>query len=379
MLDLLPPELLIKIINYLNIKDVINLAKTKNKKIFNSCKYLNRIENKFSLVNDRYIYNNLKFFHNVKYLDIKNIKLNIGTIVNISTKNNWNLEKFSFWCEVKDSYNLYNFFKLQTNIKHLELKCSSEFNSNHFKILNKQIETLKLQNNNLCPSYLIYLNNFKNLKHLDLSFGTKIAGESLKDINLTNLEKLELLNCLDYMDEYFYDFLRRNNKIKKLRLEYNKLYQKDLMKINEFLPDLEYLSFTSIQIEDINNLKFKNKWDKLKTFICCFSRINDDFIDILVNNASNIEILKIDYTRITDIGVIYIILKLKNIRILSLAETDITKHSINSIKYNCENLRELDITGTEISIKNAKNIFKEKSKINFLFYSQSRLINRSDI
>ena len=181
------------------------------------------------------------------------------------------------------------------------------------------------------------------------------------------------------MDDYFYGFLEKNKGIKKLRLEYNKLYQKDLLKINEFFPDLEYISFTSIQIDDINSLIFKNKWKKLKTFNCCFSSLNDDFIDILVNTAPNIEILKLDYTRITDISVILVSSCLKNIKILSLAETDITRNSINNIKYNCVNLKELDITGTNISIKNAKNIFKKNNKINFLFYSQSRLINRSEV
>ena len=51
---------------------------------------------------------------------------------------------------------------------------------NYLEILNKKIETLKLQNNSLCLSYLNCLNNFKNLKNLDLSFGTKITGESFK-------------------------------------------------------------------------------------------------------------------------------------------------------------------------------------------------------
>ena len=130
MIQLLPPELIIKIINYLNIKDVINLAKTKNKKIFYNCKYLNNIENKLSISisSDTYIYEKLNFFHNVKYLDTKNIKLKITSIIDIAKKNNWELEKFSFWYGLKDSYNLYDFFKCQTNIKYLELKCSNEIN-----------------------------------------------------------------------------------------------------------------------------------------------------------------------------------------------------------------------------------------------------------
>ena len=148
MLNTLPLEILIQIVNFLEIKDVYSLMKLKNPIISSACQEIKKIF--LNVYHSKNFYRDLIYFNNVKELTVCNNRIRKNAIIYSILLKNWQLKKLEFNSARFLKYDVIKrLFKHQNKLETLRLQSCWELNSEHFKLLNKNIKNLYLSNHNI--------------------------------------------------------------------------------------------------------------------------------------------------------------------------------------------------------------------------------------
>ncbi len=340
MLDTLPSDILLIIINKTKYIDTLNLLKVN--KTFN--KFIK--DNKQHIDNDYNDYDDCIYLNQIKYPDklidiLPNINFNYDMNTYNKSTNNYikSINKYisnlySFDCssrtDITDKFFESINFNNARRIKHLDLRCCDNFT--HKSLDNSalhNIEVLDLRCTKI--SNINVLGKFHNLKKLYLSNCQNINDNSLEQGALRNLDKLKIIWLSDFYD-ITDDFIKK--------CEFKNFYELEEL-------DLSYTCITNCSLEYIAQSNLKNL--KKLSLRCCdkinnisiLGRItslveldvsaNDDINDNSISpgsfdNLHNLEILILTEANINNLGFLK---NLYNLKKLYLDETNINNSSLN--------------------------------------------------
>ena len=325
MLDILPTDISLIIINYLYLKNINKLRLT--------CKQIKEISQFYSPNYNVPITKSIKLFIKlfpfIKSISIrKNYSINNDDFKYLDKIENLNMEG-CYQEEITD----YSFKNLN-NIKELNiLGCNQHwiegghFTDKAFDFLTN-LEILHIDDNHVITDN--GLKKLKNIKHLHLYNCSKITSNGISD--LINLKGL-----------YLYMIRITDNTFEKLNnIEFLSIIDCDFTdKIFDYLPNLK-----KIKLENAKNIKCTNL---IKLNINALYLSNMNIIDEDLKYLKNIKILFLYYLKIKGDGLKY----LTNVEELEIGECNINEnylnnlYSLNKLKkitfFSCNNISDIKI------------------------------------
>jgi Leucine-rich repeat (LRR) protein len=253
-------------------------------------------------------------------------------------------------------------------------------NSNAFIYLNKSLETLKMQNNEVNSFNLEFIRNLAALREFNLAFNviTHLPGSTFAMSSL--LEVLELQgNSLTFSDQVPQAFHGLNN-LQRLNLARNGIRNLP-SNIFRSVYRLQSLSLDKNPIENFNTDTFSGVYQTLKNL----SLQNTDMksVDLLsLQNFMSLERLKISFNQIDEID--WSVFDRSHMTLVNL---DARKNQIKSVRHsacdqlapaslNCQNkmerLVELDLSGNQLCGFNT-NLLSRMPRLKNLGLSQNPL------
>ena len=349
MLNHLPLEILIIIINYLNYEDVCSLLLLESKRIEYACRKFKKIVIN-RITSNKNICPVLKHFDNPSELTISNNN-NKDEIIDIIIKRNWQLKIINFYnARYCDSDCLLDLMKNQQKIELLNLHSCWQIKKVHLQHLSPKIKHLFMRNNSITAIDLKELNKFHNLETLDICYSLKFLDKNIKDIKLKNLKYLNIANCLIGNNEKTEVFFGNIDSLEQLNISFCDITMNLLIFLNKKHNYLEKLVMNGIMFMEHNfNFNFEKNWNNLKYLDISYTSIDDYLFSKIRKHISNIEDLRLTSTFITNISIIDICLYLKKIKNLYIGNNNINYHSYNHIITYCK-LEKLDISHTDIKI-----------------------------
>ncbi len=335
LLDTIPSDILLLIINNLECYDIISLLK------------VNKYFNKFIENNKNYINSNSSI--NIHFMNDKDINYLVSKLPNV--KHKYFLKLCYTGYNEQDYYRyLYfnnNLIKYSNYIYDLSLAHCKNINS--ININSSSILTIDLSYTSI--SDLSFLKNINSINKLVLRDCKKITDFSV-------LENCKNINYLDLSHTLISDlsFLKNNKSINKLILEYCRMLQD--ISILSSCKNITYIDLSSCSMPDISVLGMLENINYIKLF-SYKKQLDLSFLE----KCKNIDTLILSNTSLTDTS------KIKNIKPnshIDLSWTNITFITdMGKVNYlnlsNCNQLRD---------VSNLKN-----SQINFLNLSYSDKIN----
>ena len=361
MLEDLPLEILIIIINHLTTLDVISLLQLKNYRISMACINLEKINLFFC---SKKFYRYLPLFKNPSELSIADLRMRKNSVVYTILLKNWKLKKLAFYNSKFLKFDvLKKLFKDQNKLETLNLNSCCQLNHVHLKLLTKNIKHLYLANSNLEVKDLIKLNKFTKLETLDLSHSFKNLDSSFKNLVLPKLKELILISCSLNGDENIIKFFNNIDSLKKLDISASVLNNNLINVLNKKHTELEILVLNNVFITE-RLFRIDNIWTRLKKLDLANSyNFTDDIFFSICKSIPNIESLNLNNTKITDLSAVYISVFYKKLTHLYLAKNHIRHHTFNNLS-RTYSLKFLDLSYSNITTKYINEILNK----NFLEY-----------
>lgn len=337
----LPPEIWIHTLQYLRLKDIINLSKV-NKYFFEITK-----ENKYFLLNSsegvkkedyQKIINFIKHFRKIEYYEDQSLNLKYYIKLYPQLIKN-NLKSINI--KINDKYEL-DIIKANKNIKKLKIR-------SFFNLEQKYIFDIF---NNLNSLTSIYIDN------------PNITDDIFNIFNKYQLKDLAFENCNNLKN---FCYLKHNNlrSFKIINYQYNNF---DIVKFLVRQKELKelYLSFIYCNYFLANKISIIGK--NLKTLVLAYPQgvVNDFSLYKIVTRCKNLEILDLSGTDITDITIYYLTHNCKNIKKLSLAGTFIRDMSLVLISMYYPSIRILELEFNNITRIGIFNLLLRCKNIKFL-------------
>lgn len=361
MLDLLPLDILIIIINKLSYVEIDNLIKLNIPTLIEASKHIKKI----SLFNTKNI--NIDFWKKLKYpeiIKIFNYNENYD-IIKLMYEKEWQLRELKI-----NSYNslchqlLKHFLMKQTKLEKLNfMNKFTLFRDEHLKVITPKLKALNLIN---CVIDINNLNRFEELESLYLHHPTITTNiDNFHQLKLTNLKRFSINNFMSHNDyDEIFNFIINNPKLVEIEFICATYIMLSIQKLNHLIPKLEKLSISSTLLD---NIPLQHIWYNLKSVNFSCSNLNDFMYYSIIDSAPNLKDIIVNFTNITDLSVIYTINKNSKIRNLGIAHNKgVTNLSIIQISYFCHDLESLDICNIKTNNFYINNIIKNNNNLHRL-------------
>lgn len=337
MLDL-PDELWIKIINYLDLDNLISLA-VVNKYFFYITKFNHFWDVDYSLKNYNKKIKFLNHCHNIKYL--KDYTTTFKFYISEYTK------------------------LLNNNLKSIKIRAFNNYDLDLLRY-NKDLKILDIKSCYNIDNYtfLSILDNLKNITSLGIS-NSVINNDIISILNKFKLEYLKLEACINLNK---IDTLKQKN-IKNLKIISQQFLENSIL--NNLLSKLDKLKHLTLSIVnvDIKSIHIISKLGKnLKSLDISYpqKKIDNTALFVIASSLKNLEILNLNGTDVSDDGIEYLVKKCKKIYKLSIAGTYISDMSLVYIGIYLEDLNFLEAAFNNISRIGVFNLIFRSKKLKYL-------------
>lgn len=219
------------------------------------------------------------------------------------------------------------------NLKHLSI---DGFTMRHgtlhkFRHIFEKLETLELIHCVLAEKVEVFFALAKNMKHLNLTANHELTGKCLD--TFTNLESLNLYNCINIQPKFFSQFLKNNKSLKYLNIgRCQRLNPKNIEDMVTNSIELEHLvisnNYPSINNNTIAKLGKLQKLKNIQIIKGGFSNLDNLFLEFA--NENKLEHLEIEDGILSDEGLKYLN-RFTNLKYFKLAyKCDFSDDLLNS-------------------------------------------------
>ena len=352
LLENFPNEILINILNFLNLKSLINLSLV-NKFFFELTK-----ENKYCDINEEN-YKLISFINHCKKINhFKDLTLNFKYhIREYPQLLENNLKSLSI--KLMDIFDL-KIIENNKNLKNLDIYCSINIENqlfiNLFDNLNN-IKNISINNHNIDDKILEKFNKYK-LNSLTLDYCLNI--KKLSKIKQNNLIKFSLSHYRELNNQELVNFLKSQGNLKELSLLFCNI---DFLLISTLTYKGKNLSYLNISyplgnLNDLSAYFIAHNCHNLTYLNLSASKITNQGVFFIVKKCKKIKKLNLSGSRIKDYALVHIANYLENIESLDVSFTNITRIGICNLHLKCKNLSYLNIINDKFSIKFLKKFSK---------------------
>lgn len=349
----LPFEIWIKIINYLDNKNLKNLALT-NKFFFfvtkekKSWKYDSK--NNIRLLKHYNRINCFEDFHlnfsGLKYYIFTHSKLfrNKLKTINLTASHNYELL----------------LIKYNSNLKNIKLKCCNNITNGYIVNLFLNLKNLKniyLNSINVKNNFLNIINNYK-LNSLSLEACVKLSKLSL--IKQRDFKKIELINLFHVPVREIIELIKYQTSLISLNLSASNINFSTVMIISDIGRNLKYLnlSFSLCSIDDLSAYILSFNCKNLVSLNLNNSSITDRGSYYIIKNCSNLKELFLAGSFIRDMTLIYISNYLNSIIRLGIEFNNISRIGVYNILIKCKNIKYLNIMNNYFTVSYLEKVSK---------------------
>jgi hypothetical protein len=341
MLFILPTELWIVILEFLEVPDLIMLY--KNFPFFRNIipvleNYKVLMKNKKYSHND--YYNLFSVMKKIKIIDIDYHSIYKTKFLNTAKENNLKLRKLKLNNCLDFTINELKSIKLNY-LNELYLSRNVNINEYILDLLPKRLKKLTIIDSYINLKKIDKINILENLEELDLSHNFIFNQEPAKVdiINLPLLKKINLKNC-NFQDGDFEKFIKNHKNLEYINFDYNNQNFDILSLVSKNCKKIKFISLNcSMRVNfDINDMI---PMETLTYLNLNFSLINSIHMFKIARNIKNIEQLYINNTAVTNLGILAIGNYLKKLKYLGISYLKYVEES--SIIYIIENIPDIKI------------------------------------